>query len=85
MLFSKVFIVGATTLTITQNELGPQTCDNYSIIVAGPAASVKYKIKGAINQIELGELTGQNKLEVGDITEFEVTSQSNTEVIIQGF
>ena len=85
MLFSKVFVVGATALTITQNDLGSQTCDNYSIIVAGPAASVKYKIKGAINQIELGELTGQNKLEVGDITEFEVTSQSNTEVIIQGF
>ena len=85
MLFSQVFVVGATALTITQNELGAHTCDNYSIIVAGPAASVKYKIKGATNQIELGELTGQNKLEVGDITEFEVTSASNTEVIIQGF
>ncbi|TMP70246.1 MULTISPECIES: hypothetical protein [unclassified Pseudoalteromonas] len=85
MLFSKVFAVTAAPTVINQNDLGAQTCDNYSIIVAGPAASVKYKIKGATNQIDLGELTGQNKLEVGDITEFELISASATEVIIQGF
>tara|TARA_B100002049_G_C16074172_1_gene374183 strand:+ start:2138 stop:2395 length:258 start_codon:yes stop_codon:yes gene_type:complete len=85
MLFSRVFSISTSPVTINQNELGPQTCDNYSIIVAGPAATVKYKIKGASNQVDLGELTNQNKLEVGDITEFEVMSASDTEVIIQGF
>lgn len=85
MLFSKVFAVNATTRTITKNDLGTKTCDNYSIIIAGPAANVKYKIKGATNQVDLGDLTGQNKLEVGDIIEFEVISASATEVIIQGF
>ena len=85
MFLNKVFNVSNQTLQISKNQLGAQIYSSYSVIVAGTPAIVKYKVRGATNFVDLGELTTQHKLEVGDIVEFELTSTGNTEVIIQGF
>lgn len=85
MHFNLITPVNNQTVIIDKNKLGSSICDSYSIIIAGEAASVKYKVDKATLQVDLGTLTGQHKLDVGRIVEFEVATTGNSEVIIQGF